>query len=127
MGSLLSTFQTEPAWRAEAHFAMESSCFCVVCGSPFGLFGEIHSFDTEVEHYQVNRVLSRYWIVTNSVQWMRIHRLIGSRHDIHHHNIADLSEDDFQYVSWRMVRARNDPQTVLLVTTPQTAQMSFFL
>jgi hypothetical protein len=58
MGSLLSTSQPESEWKSEAQFAMESSCFCVVCGSPFGLHGEIYNFDTEAAHYQVNTSLA---------------------------------------------------------------------
>jgi hypothetical protein len=57
MGSLLSISQPEPEWKSEARFAMESSCFCVVCGSPFGLHGEIYNFDTEAVHYQVHTAL----------------------------------------------------------------------
>lgn len=29
---------------------------------------------------------------------MRNHHLLGSRRDVHHHNLDGLSEEDFQYV-----------------------------
>lgn len=127
MGNHLSTSQTEPEWKSEAEFAMESSCFCVVCGSPFSLTGELYNFDTEAIHYKVTTALSRRCIVIHSAQWMRNHRLIGSRRDVHHHSIADLSADDFQYVRWHTVRAYINLHAAPLVTIRQTAPMSFFL
>ena len=33
---------------------MESSCFCVICGSPFDLEGEVYNLDTGAERYKVN-------------------------------------------------------------------------
>ncbi|KAF1927976.1 uncharacterized protein M421DRAFT_421180 [Didymella exigua CBS 183.55] len=95
MGSLLSTSQPNLEWKSEAQFAMESSCFCVVCGSPFDLSGDIYNLDVEAARYKVNITHSRHQTVAYGAQWMRNHRLISSRHDIHHHNLAGLSEDDF--------------------------------
>lgn len=57
MGSLSSTSQPEPEWKSEAQFAMESSCFCVVCGSPFDLAGEVYNMDTEAARYKVRITL----------------------------------------------------------------------
>lgn len=57
MGSLLSTSQPDPEWKSEAQFAMESSCFCVICGSPFDLEGEVYNLDTEAARYKVNMAL----------------------------------------------------------------------
>ncbi|KAH6614020.1 hypothetical protein C7974DRAFT_69037 [Boeremia exigua] len=79
MGSLLSHPKPDPKWISEAEFAMESSCFCVICGSPFDLQGEVHNLDTAAARYK----------------WMQNHRLIGSRHDVHHHNLAGLTEEEF--------------------------------
>ena len=54
MGSYFSTSKPEPKWKSEAQFAMESSCFCVICGSPFDLEGEVYNLDTGAERYKVN-------------------------------------------------------------------------
>lgn len=54
MGSHFSTSKPEPKWKSEAQFAMESSCFCVICGSPFDLEGEVYNLDTGAERYKVN-------------------------------------------------------------------------
>lgn len=53
MGSLLSKSQQDPEWKSEAQFAMESSCFCVICGSPFDLEGEVYNLDTGAARYKV--------------------------------------------------------------------------
>ena len=53
MGSILSTSQPDREWKSEAQFAMESSCFCVICGSPFDLEGEVYNLDTEAARYKV--------------------------------------------------------------------------
>lgn len=57
MGSLLSTSQSDPEWKSEAKFAMESSCFCVICGSPFDLEGEVYNLDAAAARYKVSTVL----------------------------------------------------------------------
>lgn len=54
MGSLLSAPQPDPKWKSEAQFAMESSCFCVVCGSPFNMEGEVYNLDTTANRYKVD-------------------------------------------------------------------------
>ncbi|UPX18770.1 uncharacterized protein EKO05_0009061 [Ascochyta rabiei] len=79
MGSLLSTSQPDPGPKSEAQFAMESSCFCVICGSPFSPEGEVYNLDVRAARYK----------------WMRNHRLLGSRQDVHHHNLAGLSAEEF--------------------------------
>ncbi|KZM25851.1 hypothetical protein ST47_g2864 [Ascochyta rabiei] len=58
---------------------MESSCFCVICGSPFSPEGEVYNLDVRAARYK----------------WMRNHRLLGSRQDVHHHNLAGLSAEEF--------------------------------
>ncbi|KAF2630999.1 hypothetical protein BU25DRAFT_418650 [Macroventuria anomochaeta] len=79
MGSLLSTPQPDPEWKPEAQFAMEFSCFCVICGSPFDLEGEVYNLDAGATRYK----------------WMRNHRLIASSHAVHYHNLEGLSKEDF--------------------------------
>ncbi|KAJ4986271.1 hypothetical protein SVAN01_08206 [Stagonosporopsis vannaccii] len=79
MGSLLSKSEPNLECKSEARFAMESSCFCVICGSPFDLEGEVYNLDAAAARYK----------------WMRINRLIGSRQDVHYHNLAGLTEEDF--------------------------------
>jgi hypothetical protein len=98
MGSLLSKSQSDPEWKSEAQSAMESSCFCVICGSPFDLEGEVYNLDTEAARYKVVNRTHTSSSVAHGAQWMRNHRLLGSRRDVHHHNLDGLSEEDFQYV-----------------------------
>lgn len=103
MGSLLSTSKADPGWKSEAQFAMESSCFCVICGSPFDLEGEVYNLDAGAARYKVNMALRRLFTVADALQWMRNYRLIGSKQDVHRHNLENLSEEDFQCVPcyWR--------------------------
>ena len=95
MGSLLSTSQPDPEWKSEAQFAMESSCFCVICGSPFDPEGEVCNLDAEATRYKVHPSRNCYCLVHSQCQWMRNYRLLGSRHDIHHHNLGGLDEEEF--------------------------------
>jgi len=53
MGSLLSTSESDLECVSEARFAMESSCFCVICGSPFDLGGEVYNLDVAAARYKV--------------------------------------------------------------------------
>lgn len=53
MGSLLSTSEPDLECKSEARFAMESSCFCVICGSPFDLEGEVYNLDVAAARYKV--------------------------------------------------------------------------
>lgn len=66
MGSFLSTSQSETEWKSEAQFAMESSYFCVVCGSPFDLSGDLYNLDTEAARYKVSLALQNTW------QWLTV-------------------------------------------------------
>ncbi|KAF3003493.1 hypothetical protein E8E13_004443 [Curvularia kusanoi] len=50
--SFFSTSRSAPEWKSEAQFAMESSCFCVICGSPFDLEGEVYNLDAGAERYR---------------------------------------------------------------------------
>ena len=98
MGSLLSTPQPGPKRKSEAQFAMESSCFCVICGSPFDLEGEVYNLDAGATRYKVNMTSYTSISLAYGAQWMRNYRLIASRHAVHYYNLEGLSKEDFQYV-----------------------------
>lgn len=69
MGSLLSTSQPNPEWKSDAQFAMESNWFCVICGSPFDLEGEVYNLDSKAARYMVHPTtpaLHRYWLIARS-------------------------------------------------------------
>jgi hypothetical protein len=52
MGSLLSS-KVEDDWKSDARHAMEAGTFCVVCGSPFDIEGDIYNIDPKDIRFQV--------------------------------------------------------------------------
>jgi len=57
MGGLLSRLLhgAEDHWKSDACYAMEAGTYCVVCGGPFDLEGEVYNLDPKEPQYQVSR------------------------------------------------------------------------
>jgi hypothetical protein len=54
MGGMLSSqHQEEDNWKSDACHAMEAGTFCVVCGGPFDLEGDVYNLDPKELRYQV--------------------------------------------------------------------------
>lgn len=65
MGSLLSS-KVADDWKSDARCAMEDSRFCVICGGPFDVEGDVYNIDPKDMRFQVNYLFSnkRYRLLT---------------------------------------------------------------
>lgn len=57
MGNIWSS--TDPGdedkiWTSDAWYAMESGAFCIVCGAPFDIKGDVYNLDPKKLEYQVS-------------------------------------------------------------------------
>ena len=43
----------EENWKSEARYAMEAGTYCVICGGPFDLEGDVYNLDPKEPRYQV--------------------------------------------------------------------------
>jgi hypothetical protein len=41
-------------WKSDAWYAMESGTYCVICGGPFDIEGDIYNQDPKEPRYQVS-------------------------------------------------------------------------
>ncbi|KAF1833013.1 hypothetical protein BDW02DRAFT_599477 [Decorospora gaudefroyi] len=71
MGSFVST-QTEEGWKSDARHAMEAGRFCVICGGPFDIEGNVYTNDPKDPRFQ----------------WLYDLRLLGDVRDANNHMIA---------------------------------------
>ncbi|KNG48936.1 hypothetical protein TW65_04347 [Stemphylium lycopersici] len=71
MGGYFSS-QKESQFKSDAQRAMEDGTFCVICGGPFDLEGEIYDIDPKDPHFQ----------------WLHRLRLLGSVKDVASHVLA---------------------------------------
>lgn len=55
MGSLLSS-KVSDDWKSDARCAMEDSRFCVICGGPFDVEGDVYNIDPKDMRFQVNHL-----------------------------------------------------------------------
>jgi hypothetical protein len=54
MGSYLSTRVDEDKdWKSDARYAMETGTYCVMCGGPFDIEGDVYNLDPKEPRYQV--------------------------------------------------------------------------
>jgi hypothetical protein len=54
MGGMLSSpHQDRYSWKSDACYAMEAGTFCVVCGGPFDLEGDVYNLCPKELRYQV--------------------------------------------------------------------------
>lgn len=56
MGGYFSS-QKESEFKSDAQRAMENGTFCVICGGPFDLEGEVYDIDPKDPHFQVGHSL----------------------------------------------------------------------
>lgn len=40
-------------WRSDARYAMAAGMYCVICGSPFDIEGDVYNIDPKEARYQV--------------------------------------------------------------------------
>lgn len=52
MGILWSG-EVDVYWRSDAHFAMESGTYCVICGNTFDLQGDVYNENPKDPRFQV--------------------------------------------------------------------------
>ncbi|KAA8622736.1 hypothetical protein PtrSN002B_011443 [Pyrenophora tritici-repentis] len=67
MGNFTSS-QTHNEWKSDAQHAMEAGTFCVICGGPFDLDGDVYNIDPKDPRYQ----------------WLYRFRLLGNTGDVDH-------------------------------------------
>jgi hypothetical protein len=53
MGSLLSSTAADD-WKSDARHAMEASRFCVICGGPFDVEGDVHNINPKDMRFEVS-------------------------------------------------------------------------
>jgi hypothetical protein len=54
MGNLWSLQTAEhDEWKSDAQYAMESGTYCVICGNPFDIEGDVYNLDPKEPRYQV--------------------------------------------------------------------------
>ena len=77
-------------WKSDAKYAMEAGTFCVICGSPFDIDGDVYNVDPKEARYQVwifDAILSV--IQADSIlQWLRNFRLLAHCDDLNVHRIT---------------------------------------
>ncbi|KAG9194726.1 hypothetical protein G6011_04761 [Alternaria panax] len=71
MGGLLSS-KVEDDWKSDAQHAMETGSFCVVCGNPFDIEGDVYNIDPKDTRFQ----------------WLYSLRLLGGTSDVAEHMVA---------------------------------------
>ncbi|KAF2828954.1 hypothetical protein CC86DRAFT_392220 [Ophiobolus disseminans] len=70
MGNMLSSKEAEDDnWKSDARYAMESGTYCIICGGPFDLEGDVYNLDPKEPRYQ----------------WVYDFRLLGHTHDVERH------------------------------------------
>ena len=52
MGNFTSS-QAHDEWKSDAQHAMEAGTFCVICGGPFDLHGDVYNIDPKDPRFQV--------------------------------------------------------------------------
>jgi hypothetical protein len=54
MGGMLSSQENEEGnWKSDARYAMESGTYCIICGGPFDMEGDVYNLDPKEPRYQV--------------------------------------------------------------------------
>jgi hypothetical protein len=54
MGSFISSLP-EDDWKSDAQHGMESGTFCVICGGPFDIEGDVYNIDPKDPRFQVSQ------------------------------------------------------------------------
>jgi hypothetical protein len=53
MGSFISSSQVEDVWKSDMRQAMEAGTFCVICGGPFEIEGDVYNIDPKDPRFEV--------------------------------------------------------------------------
>jgi hypothetical protein len=56
MGNFFSSSVDEDDWKSDAQYAMEAGTFCVICGGPFDMEGDVYNLNPKEPRYQVCRL-----------------------------------------------------------------------
>jgi hypothetical protein len=57
MGSIFSSQDVEDeVWKSDAQYAMESGTYCVICGGPFDIEGDVYNLHPKEPRYQVSNI-----------------------------------------------------------------------
>jgi hypothetical protein len=90
MGNLWSSRTVEDSWKSDARYAMEAGTYCVICGGPFDIEGDVYNLDPKEPRYQVrNRKLQIPGIeLIDEIQWLFDFRLLGQTEDLNIHRIT---------------------------------------
>ncbi|KAF1846506.1 uncharacterized protein K460DRAFT_281861 [Cucurbitaria berberidis CBS 394.84] len=72
MGSFLSSRIDDADWKSDARYAMESGTFCVICGGPFDVEGDVYNIDPKEMRYR----------------WLFEFRLLGSPSHVLTHKVT---------------------------------------
>jgi hypothetical protein len=89
MGNLLSSRDVEDDWKSDAQYAMEAGTYCVICGGPFDIEGDVYNLDPKEPRYQVGRINLR--ILSNELtdlQWLFDFRLLGQVEELNIHRVT---------------------------------------
>jgi len=86
MGNSASS-KTDDEWKSDAQQAIEAGAFCVICGGPFDLDGDVYNIDPKDPRFQVrnhNGKSRPYVSFVNQIQWLYRLRLVGNTDDVDH-------------------------------------------
>lgn len=67
MGGLHSS-KVEEVWKSDARHAMEAGTYCVVCGGPFDIEGDVYNIDPKDIRFQVKHPPRKLLRNINSIQ-----------------------------------------------------------
>lgn len=91
MGNYFSS-RDKDEWKSDVPHATQTGTFCVVCGGPFDLEGEVSNMDPKDPKFEVRcspfeniAFLSDRLI---SFKWLYHLRLVGRVEDVEHHVVA---------------------------------------
>ena len=86
MGNTTSS-KTDDEWKSDAQQAIEAGTFCVICGGPFDLDGDVYNIDPKDPRFQVRNhswERKRYVSFVDQIQWLYRFRLLGNTGDVEH-------------------------------------------
>ncbi|CAO2654973.1 Nn.00g117060.m01.CDS01 [Neocucurbitaria sp. VM-36] len=72
MGNFFSSRVEDTEWKSDARYAMESGVFCVICGGPFDMEGDVYNIDPKEKRYR----------------WLFNFRLLGSLSHVLKHRVT---------------------------------------
>ena len=55
MGSYFSS-PAKDVWKSDVRYAMDAGTFCVICGGPFDIEGDVYNIDPKDPRFQVRHI-----------------------------------------------------------------------